>query len=78
MADFGYKRRRKVCRFCENKINYTDFKDERLLRRFTTERGKIVPRRVSGNCAKHQRKLTTAIKRARYMAIMPFASESFR
>jgi small subunit ribosomal protein S18 len=77
-GDFGDKRRRKVCRFCENKINFIDYKDERLLRRFMTERGKMVPRRISGNCATHQRKLTQAIKRGRHMAILPFASESYR
>ena len=75
---YSGKKRKKVCRFCENKINYIDFKDERILRRFVTERGKIVPRRISGNCAKHQRKLTTAIKRGRHLAIMAFESESFR
>lgn len=78
MAEFGMRRRKKVCRFCENKIAYIDFKDERSLRRFVTERGKIVPRRISGNCARHQRKLTLAVKRSRYMAILAFASESFR
>ncbi len=78
MANEGMRRRRKICRFCENKITYIDFKDERLLRRFVTERGKIVPRRISGNCARHQRKLTQAIKRGRHMAIMAYASESYR
>jgi small subunit ribosomal protein S18 len=78
MSDYGLKKRKKVCRFCENKISFIDFKDERLLRRFVTERGKIVPRRISGNCARHQRKLTTAIKRSRHMAILAFESESFR
>ena len=78
MSDFGMRKRKKVCRFCENKIEFIDFKDERSLRRFVTERGKIVPRRISGNCARHQRKLTTAIKRSRYMAILAFSSESFR
>ena len=72
------RRRKKICRFCENKISYIDFKDDRLLRRFVTERGKIVPRRISGNCAGHQRKLTQAVKRARHMAILSYASESFR
>jgi small subunit ribosomal protein S18 len=72
------QRRRKVCRFCENKITFVDFKDERMLRRFMTERGKIVPRRISGNCAIHQRKLTVAIKRGRHMAILPFVAESYR
>ncbi len=71
-------RRRKICRFCENKIAYVDFKDERLLRRFVNERGKIIPRRISGNCARHQRKLTKAVKRARILAIMAFESESYR
>ncbi len=78
MGDYGGRKRRKICRFCENKITYIEYKDDRLLRRFVTERGKIVPRRISGNCAKHQRKLTTAIKRGRHMAIMAFESESFR
>jgi small subunit ribosomal protein S18 len=72
------KKRRKVCRFCENKIVYIDYKDERLLRRFITERGKIVPRRISGNCALHQRKLTQSVKRGRHLAILAFVSESFR
>jgi small subunit ribosomal protein S18 len=78
MSDYGLKKRKKVCRFCENKITFIDFKDERLLRRFVTDRGKIVPRRISGNCARHQRKVTTAIKRSRHMAILAFESESFR
>ena len=71
-------RRRKICRFFENKITYVDLKDERLLRRFVNERGKIIPRRISGNCARHQRKLTKAVKRARILAIMAFESESYR
>lgn len=71
-------KRRKFCYFCENKIAQPDYKDERLLRRFINERGKIIPRRISGNCAGHQRKVTTAIKRARIMAILAFESESFR
>ncbi len=71
-------KRRKFCYFCENRIVTPDYKDERILRRFVNERGKIIPRRISGNCAAHQRKLTNAIKRARIMAIMAFESESFR
>ncbi len=71
-------RRRKICRFCENKINYIDHKNERIMRRFVNERGKIIPRRISGNCAVHQRMLTRAIKRARIIAVMAFESESFR
>ena len=67
-------RRRKVCRFCADTSFAIDYKDPRTLRFFTTERGKIIPRRVSGNCAKHQRKLTTAIKRARTIALMPYAA----
>ncbi len=71
-------RRRKICRFCENKISIIDFKDDRFLRRFVNERGKIIPRRISGNCARHQRKLTQAVKRARMLSILAFESESFR
>ena len=67
-------RRRKVCRFCADTSLAIDYKDPRTLRFFTTERGKIIPRRVSGNCARHQRKLTTAIKRARTIALMPYAA----
>ena len=67
-------RRRKVCRFCADASIVIDYKDPRTLRFFTTERGKIIPRRVSGNCAKHQRKLTAAIKRARTIALMPYAA----
>ena len=67
-------RRRKVCRFCVDSNITIDYKDARTLRFFTTERGKIIPRRVSGNCAKHQRKLTAAIKRARTIALMPYAA----
>jgi small subunit ribosomal protein S18 len=77
MFDMRMKRR-KICRFCENKITHVDYKDERLLRRFVNERGKIIPLRISGNCARHQRKLTTAVKRARILAIMAFESESYR
>ena len=64
--------RRKVCRFCADKSLTIDYKDPKTLNYFTTERGKIIPRRISGNCAKHQRALTTAIKRARIIALMPF------
>ena len=71
-------RRRKVCRFCEDKVRVIGFYNDRMLRRFVNERGKIVARRVSGNCAFHQRRLTTAIKRARHLAIMPYTSEYYR
>ncbi len=73
-----HKTRIKICRFCENKDNDFNYKNEKKLRSFITGRGKIIPRRMSGTCAKHQRKLTTAIKRARYMAILPFTSDSLR
>jgi small subunit ribosomal protein S18 len=66
--------RRRVCRFCYEKIPI-DFKDVGLLRNFLTERGRIVPRRISGNCMPHQRELTVAIKRARTIAILAFAEE---
>ena len=77
MAEFE-RRRRKPCRLCENKIILIDYKDDKLLRRFLLERGKIVPRRVTGNCAKHQRMLTTAIKRARILAMLPFTAETYK
>lgn len=71
----GGKRRRKVCSFCVDKITHIDYKDIPRLRRYLSERGKIVPRRVTGTCAGHQRQLTTAIKRARHIALLPFVSE---
>ena len=64
--------RRKVCRFCADKSISMDYKDTRVLTQFITERGKIVPSRISGNCARHQRRLTKAIKRARNLALLPF------
>lgn len=64
--------RRKVCRFCADSSLVIDYKDFRSLRYFITERGKIIPRRISGTCAKHQRTLTVAIKRARTIALLPF------
>ena len=67
-------RRRKICRFCADSSFVIDYKNPRTLRLFTTERGKITPRRISGNCAKHQRQLTTAIKRARTIALMPYSA----
>ena len=67
--------KKKVCMFCVDKVDYIDYKDTAKLRRYVTERGKIVPRRISGNCAKHQRQLTTAIKRARIIALLPFVAE---
>lgn len=69
----GGRRRRKVCYFCANHIDHPDYKDIELLSRFVSDKGKILPRRVTGTCAKHQRALTTAIKRARIMALLPFS-----
>ena len=66
--------RRKVCRFCAEKNLVIDYKDPRTLRFFISERGKIVPRRISGNCSHHQREITEAIKRARNLALLPIAS----
>ena len=71
----GGFRRRRVCRFCVDKIDYIDYKDVRVLMMSIPERGKIQPRRISGTCAKHQRKLTTAIKRARQLALIPYATD---
>ncbi|MGH7411238.1 MAG: 30S ribosomal protein S18 [Candidatus Methylomirabilis sp.] len=68
-------RRQKVCKYCVDKIEAVDFKDVKRLRGFMTDRGKIIPRRISGNCAIHQRQLTTAIKRARSIAMLPFAAD---
>lgn len=71
----GRKPRRKVCSFCVDKIEFIDYKDVGRIRRFTNERGKILPRRMTGNCAKHQRQLSEAIKRARTVALLPFTVE---
>jgi small subunit ribosomal protein S18 len=64
--------RRKVCRFCADKALKVDYKDQAQMKYFLTERGKIIPRRISGNCAKHQREVATAIKRGRMLAILPY------
>jgi small subunit ribosomal protein S18 len=66
--------RRKVCRFCADKNLKVDYRDPNTLKLFTTERGKIVPRRISGNCARHQRQISAAVKRARQVAIMPYTA----
>lgn len=68
-------RRQKVCKFCVDKVDHIDFKDVKRLRGFVSDRGKIVPRRISGNCAYHQRQLTAAIRLARSIALLPFAAE---
>ena len=69
------RRRRKVCVFCADKVAFIDYKDSAKLRKFISERGKILPRRISGTCAVHQRALNTAIKRARNMALLPFVTD---
>jgi small subunit ribosomal protein S18 len=69
------RRRKKVCAFCSSKNAVIDYKDAAMLRKYVSERGKILPRRISGNCAKHQRALTVAVKRARHVAIMPYVAE---
>ncbi len=66
------------CKFCKEGVNYIDYKDERRLRRFMTDRGKITPRRITGTCARHQRVLAAAIKRARVIALVPFVREYYR
>ena len=73
--DRSRRPRRKVCSFCVDKVEHIDYKDVAKLRRFITERGKILPRRISGNCAKHQRQVTVAIKRARNIALLPLTAE---
>ena len=69
------KAKRKVCQFCVDKVTEIDYKDVAKLRRFISERAKILPRRVTGTCARHQRELTVAIKRARHLALLPFSSD---
>jgi len=70
-----YFRRRKVCKFCDEKIDVIDYKDVKLVGQFVSERGKILPRRLTGTCSPHQRLLTVAIRRARNIALLPFAAE---
>ena len=71
----GMRRRKKVCVFCAEKATSIDYKDVAKLRKFVSERGKILPRRITGNCAKHQRLLTTAVKRARHIALLAYVAE---
>ncbi|MBQ5821855.1 MAG: 30S ribosomal protein S18 [Selenomonadaceae bacterium] len=73
--DRSRRPRKKVCSFCVDKVEQIDYKDVAKLRRYITERGKILPRRISGNYAKHQRQVTVAIKRARNIALLPFTAE---
>ncbi len=69
------RRKKRVCIFCADKVKTIDYKDVAKLRKSISERGKILPRRITGNCAKHQRKLTIAIKRSRHIALMPFSQD---
>ncbi|MDZ7314976.1 MAG: 30S ribosomal protein S18 [candidate division KSB1 bacterium] len=68
-------KKKRICRFCEEGVTYIDYKDDKRLLRFTTEQGKIIPRRTSGTCAKHQRQLVSAIKIARELALIPYISD---
>jgi small subunit ribosomal protein S18 len=70
--------RKRDCKFCIDKVMEIDYKDIRLISRYVSERGKIKPRRTNGNCAKHQRQMTIAIKRARYLALLPYINEIYR
>ena len=74
-SDAAPPRRRKTCGFCADKVDHIDYKDPNRLKKFVTERGKILPRRISGNCASHQRSLTVAIKRARDIALMAYTAD---
>lgn len=69
------RKKRRQCNFCADKVEHIDYKEIPRLRRYITERGKILPRRITGNCAHHQRQLTSAIKRARVIALLPYTSE---
>jgi len=69
---------KRVCKFCEAKVHYIDYKDEKRLIKFLTEQGKIIPKRITGTCTKHQRELVTAIKRARQVALLPYISEAIK
>lgn len=75
MSDYARKPKRRYCAFCKDKVDYIDYKDVRLLGPFVPERAKILPRRISGVCAMHQRKLQTAIKRARQLALLPYLTD---
>lgn len=69
------RKRKRVCSFCVDKVTEIDYKSADKLRRYISDRGKILPRRITGNCARHQRQLTLAIKRARFLALMPYTTE---
>jgi small subunit ribosomal protein S18 len=71
-------RKKRTCRFCDAKETTIDYKEEKRLQRFVTDQGKIIPKRITGTCAKHQRQLVRAIKRARHLALLPFVSDTIR
>jgi small subunit ribosomal protein S18 len=73
MADFAKQPRRKQCQLCKDEVEFVDYKDTAMLRKFTTDRGKIKPRRVTGACNQHQRDIANAVKRARVMALLPYS-----
>ena len=75
MREGGPRRRRKVCQFCVDKVEHIDYKDTAKLRKYMSDRGKILPRRMTGTCAMHQRQLTEAIKRARHIALLPYTAD---
>lgn len=70
-----FRSRKKVCQFCADKNKKIDYKDTQSLKKYVSDRGKILPRRISGNCSKHQREVTTAIKRARQIALLPYSAD---
>ena len=72
----GQIRKRRSCRFCDSKEHYIDYKNEKRLQRFISEQGRIIPRRISGTCAKHQRLLVVALKRARHIGLLPFVADA--
>ncbi len=78
MKKDGRGPRKKVCKLCLDRVGFVGYRDERRLQRAITDRGKIVPRRISGNCSRHQSQITIAVKRARILALLPFVSESYR
>ena len=73
MADYSKQHRRKYCQSCKDQVDYVDYKDTQMLRKYVTDRGKIKPRRVTGACVQHQRDIANAVKRAREMSLMPYA-----
>ena len=70
------QRKKRTCRFCDNKETYIDYKNEKKLQRFVSEQGRIIPKRITGTCSRHQRDLVVAIKRARHLALLPFVSDA--